>query len=316
MRVERDHAGAHVVRVDAAEPDARVLAARVEQRPDECREVCPDVASVRAEIDTAQHDLRMTGVDCSSDSFAARCARGCSIDAPRACQTMQYVQRWLQPSCTLTNARERKNGASRASSSWRDMARMCSAMLSLSRFAKTESTVVYAPGFASTLHPVSMRCAPGSRRRRRRMRWRVVASACAVTVHELSTRTSAGSFSGTTSHPPAASLPARSAISAKLTLQPSTVSATRRGALCSHVHDGGGAAAASRSPAAASSNDVAIAPASRLGKVRDPRCTRAALAVVEGTKVRDVEPAFGPDHQSDIRCLCRQTPSRSGRHPG
>jgi hypothetical protein len=46
------------------------------------------------------------------------------------------------------------------------------------------------------------------------MRCRVVASACMVTVQELSTRTSAGSSSATTSMPAAASLPASSAISA------------------------------------------------------------------------------------------------------
>ena len=71
-------------------------------------------------------------------SIAAR-TRSCTVHAgtlnetPRACQTMQYVQRWLQPSCTLMNARARSIGASCGRSMARDIPSTCSAILFLVR---------------------------------------------------------------------------------------------------------------------------------------------------------------------------------------
>ncbi len=127
------------------------------------------------------------------------------------------------------NARLRVGGAADAAAAGARpdvIAATWPAMVHFSALAKTASTPSgssrrpsasrrrYVRGLPSTLHPVSTMCAPGSLRRILRNRWRVVASAAAVTVHELSTLTSAGWSSGTTSQPAAASRPARSAISA------------------------------------------------------------------------------------------------------
>src|ERR1022692_1341882 len=176
---------------------------------------------------------------------------------------MQYVQRWLQPSCTLMNARDRIAGACCGGRRLRAMARTWSAMPALSGLAKIESTVVYAPGFASTLQPVSTRCAPGSSLRSRPMRCRVVASACVLVWGDAVA--------------PAGGKPARKVRHlGEVDLASEDGERNPQRAIQRRGHAGRGAAAASRSPAPARSSAVATAPARRLGSVRAPRWTLVA----------------------------------------
>src|SRR6202035_2986706 len=83
VRVECYQRAGHVVRVDAAEPDAGAVPTRVEQRCDERREVGSDVATVGPEVDAAENDLSMAGVDGGADSILHGACWNARRRAPR-----------------------------------------------------------------------------------------------------------------------------------------------------------------------------------------------------------------------------------------
>src|SRR5215475_5804075 len=179
--------------------------------------------------------------------------------APRARGTMQNAHRCWQPSWTFKNARDRPlrrpAGATatmraramsdtwtRAATEARSPTEIWSARARSSRSASrclsplpttrsTPSMPATSPGLVCAQQPVTTRVARGLTRAARLMVWRSDSSARAVTVHVLTTTTSAGSAKSTVRNPRASSEAWMSRVSTWLSRHPRVANDTVRAAL-------------------------------------------------------------------------------------
>ena len=178
--------------------------------------------------------ISRTPASTSCSTSARMAAAGRLVARPRATCTMQYVQALSQPSCTFTPTRVREeNGAA----AWGAPSSGAASLASGDRVASgvSSSRKSAMPAFGTTrtrglmssktrasiaaAQPVTMTSGAALSRSAWRTALRVFFSASPVTVHVLTTTTSA-STSGDALPPRAASSCAKPSDSTRLTLQP------------------------------------------------------------------------------------------------
>ena len=293
MRVECDQRRGDVICIDAAQADARSFPTRVQERSQERREVGAGITTVGSEVDAAEHDLAVAGVDRGMHSLVNRAsgnARGHAARLPHDAVRTTMVASVLHL--------DEGAGAHRRGI----------ALLGRERCHREH---VFRDAL---LVPI------GEDRVDRRVRTGVCVDA-ASREHEMRVginapqppdalargRVRLGGHGAGVEHAHIRSLGLRHDVAptggepsrqvrhlGEVHLAPEHRQRDPERTIQRCGHDGAGAAAASRSPAPARSSEVATAPASRLGKTRLPRWTRIAPEPSSKRRSAASRPPSGP----------------------
>src|SRR5262249_2425961 len=150
---------------------------------------------------------------------------GRAVGAPATVRARAMSDTWTRAATEPRSAPEACSASARSSSS----ASRCLSPLPTTR--STPARPATSPGLVCAQQPVTTRVARGLTRAARLMVWRSDSSARAVTVHVLTTTTSAGSAKATLRNPPASSEAWMSRVSTWLSRHPRVANDTVRAAL-------------------------------------------------------------------------------------